>query len=422
MNAATHALATPRVRWTWLWGFKSDLYWTLLPFWVCAGLAAILVGARNLGSTETNPVWNFTVNGRAIHLAAIVMFFYAPLVDAPHLWATIARTYADRGEWASRKRLFLWSFLWLVIGPALILAPYLLRLIVPGLPAGAETITWVAWSNFFTFYALFHINKQHWGFISLYKRKNDDIADPLENRADSFFFFSAIWLPFAAYVTAPWYLDFDHKPVVGTAIPMFGTTSGAILHASCHVAFVCVCVAYVSFQLVRWRAGLPRNGPKLLYLATVIPLYYVAFAIHPLVAGFWVLITGVGHCAQYHRIVWAYGTSKYAGKTKPERSLPSAIFESPWLYAALGIAFGIVMLQGPGVGVAERFGARLFGLASIRHALGLDDPSQGFTLGAQMAAAFVGGVRLHHFYVDSKIWRVSKSAALAKNLALRPTD
>jgi hypothetical protein len=58
----------------------------------------------------------------------------------------------------------------------------------------------------------------------------------------------------------------------------------------------------------------------------------------------------------------------------------------------------------------------------LRDALGLGEGSQGFTLGAQVAAAFVGGVRLHHFYVDSKIWRVSKSAALAKNLAVQPAS
>ena len=40
----------------------------------------------------------------------------------------------------------------------------------------------------------------------------------------------------------------------------------------------------------------------------------------------------------------------------------------------------------------------------------------GIALGVKVVAAFVSGVHLHHFYVDSKIWRVSKSAALAKNL------
>jgi hypothetical protein len=44
------------------------------------------------------------------------------------------------------------------------------------------------------------------------------------------------------------------------------------------------------------------------------------------------------------------------------------------------------------------------------------DRGQGLDLGLKMAAAMISGVRLHHFYVDSKIWRVSKSAALAKNL------
>ena len=34
----------------------------------------------------------------------------------------------------------------------------------------------------------------------------------------------------------------------------------------------------------------------------------------------------------------------------------------------------------------------------------------------KLMAAMISGVRLHHFYVDSKIWKVSKSPALAKNL------
>jgi hypothetical protein len=417
------APASPRVRWTWLWGLRSDVIWNLLPFWLCGVVAAVIFGARNLGGPRDNPVWNFTVGGHSVHLLSMVMVFYAPLVDAPHLWATIARTYVDPDEWTTRRRLFLLSLLWFAIGPAIILAPYALRAVFPALPAGVETAVWVAWSNFFAFYALFHINKQHWGFISLYKRKNADIADPVENRADSLFFFTAIWLPYGAMLTAPWYKDFDDKPLPGTQVPIFGTTSGALLHAACHVAFVCACVAYVAFQVTRRRAGATRNGPKLVYIATVVPLYYAAFAIHPLLASFWVLITGVGHCSQYHRVVWGYATSKYATKTGDKRSLPSTIFGNPWLYAVLGVVFGIVTLQGEiGGRVAAHLVARVFATDFFSHAFSLGGSADSMSLGVKVAAAFVGAVRLHHFYVDSKIWRVSKSAALAKNLAVQPAS
>jgi hypothetical protein len=46
------------------------------------------------------------------------------------------------------------------------------------------------------------------------------------------------------------------------------------------------------------------------------------------------------------------------------------------------------------------------------------DPAKGNWLGIQLIAAMVSGVRLHHFYVDSKIWKVSKSKALAKDLSV----
>jgi hypothetical protein len=419
MVSATSAAVLPRVRWCWLWNAKADVVWNLLPFWACLAGAVLLFGARNLGDVTHNPLMNFDFRGREVHLMVVALYFYGPLVDAPHLWATVARTYTDREEWAARRRLFVMSLLWFVVGPAFLVFPYIVRWLVPSAPPGLENAFWLVWSNFFMFYALFHINKQHWGFISLYKRKNGDTADPVENRADKWFFYVAIWTPYAAMMSAPWYRDFDGQPVLGSTLPLFGTTLGAVVHAACHATFVAACIAYVGFQAERWSRGATRNGPKLTYLATIIPLNYLAFAVHPLLAALWVMITGLGHCAQYHRVVWAYGASKYAGKRSEGggRSLPSAIFESPWLYAALGIAFGLVTMQGPGSGAFKHAAASLLQAGFFSHLFSLDS-QHGLDLGTKMAAAFVGGVRLHHFYVDSKIWRVSKSAALAKNLSV----
>ena len=42
----------------------------------------------------------------------------------------------------------------------------------------------------------------------------------------------------------------------------------------------------------------------------------------------------------------------------------------------------------------------------------------GVTLGTKICAALISGVRMHHFYVDSKIWRVSRQANVARNLGV----
>src|ERR1700752_4159022 len=43
---------------------------------------------------------------------------WAILIDAPHVFGTFSRTYFDKSEWKTRKRLMLGSLLFFVIGPA----------------------------------------------------------------------------------------------------------------------------------------------------------------------------------------------------------------------------------------------------------------------------------------------------------------
>jgi hypothetical protein len=416
MVTASPVVLLPRVRWTWLWGTKDDIGWNFAPFWAGLLLAGVLFAARDLGGVGDNPVWNFQLFGHPLNIAAILLYLYSPLVDAPHLWATIARTYTDPEEWAQRRRLFLGSLGWFLIGPVVIALPYVLHATV-GFPEGKEPIAWLLWTRFFELYALHHIAKQHWGFISLYKRKNADLADATENRVDAVFFRVVIWLPYFSMLSAPWYRDFDNAPFRFLMQPIAGSTLGSYLHQACNLSLLVLCFAYAAFQIERFRRGKARNGPKLAYIATIIPLYFVAFCVHPLLAMFWVIITGTGHCAQYHRVVWAYGKSKYADNAQGP-GLPTRIFRSVWLYIALGILYGIIGLQGPtGVAIQRHVAAFLQG-SVLQRAFAYLDQNSLLDLAGRMTAALAGGLRLHHFYVDSKIWRVSKSAALAKNLSV----
>ena len=416
MTAATSDAFVPRVRWSWLWAPRTDLLWNLLPFWLGFVLAGALYATRGTGPSAEDPAWTFSIAGRTVSVMAVMIYFYGPLVDAPHLWATIARTYTDPGEWATRRRLLLGSLAIFLVGPAVILLPYALRALV-ALPAGAETLGWQLWSWVLSFYVIFHINRQHWGFVALYRRKNGEIGSPAEDRWDRVFFQIAIWLPYFAMLTAPWYLQVQNQPIAAMQIAVGPTTLGAILYTACHVAFLGICAAYALFQVMQWRRGITRNGPKLVYIATILSLYYVTFALHPRLAAFWVLITSTGHCAQYHAVVWAYGRKKYvADESSKQRGWPAAIFGNLWLYIVFGLVFGLLTMQGPGAGLFKRTIAHVLESGVFSWAFAFLDPKQGLDLGLKVAAALVAGVRIHHFYVDSKIWRVGKSPALAKNL------
>lgn len=409
MTTSTTGLQTsgsPRVRWSWLWSPRQDFAFNLMPFFLGYVLLAALFLTRQSGVGD-DPQWTANFGGKTFDLMIIAAMLYGPLVDGPHLWATIARTYTDTKEWAQRRMLFITSLLAFAVGPVIILIPYMINMIVP-LPKQMLDWGWIAWTLFFTLYVIHHINQQHWGFVALYKRKNGE-TDTRERRIDQVYFLTALWTPYIAMVTAPW-SDPAHA---GTGISL---TSEYVFDA-CHVIFIAATIGYLYHQVQLWRRGEVLNGPKLLYMATIIPLYYLTFAIDSRFAAFWILITGTGHCAQYHGVVWAYGEKRYAKADASEkRGLPHMIFSNAWLYIVLGIVFALVTLQGPGAHRVESVVAGWLQTSVFANIFAFLDPEKGNWLGIQLVAAFISGVRLHHFYVDSKIWKVSKNQGLAKNL------
>src|SRR6476659_5141603 len=109
---------------------------------------------------------------------------WAILIDAPHVFGTFSRTYFDKSEWKSRKRLMLGSLLFFVIGPVLVL-----------LGAGF-TFFFVA-----ALWAYYHLVKQHYGFMVLYKKKNNDLA-PVDNALDRWLLMFAFNYPFVQFIAS----------------------------------------------------------------------------------------------------------------------------------------------------------------------------------------------------------------------------
>src|SRR6218665_3501548 len=101
---------TGRVRWSWLWSSRRDCAFDLLPFLLGYVLLAALFLTRQ-GCEGNDPHWVASFGGKTFDIMIIAAMLYGPLVDGPHIWATIARTYTDTKEWAARRMLFLTSLL-----------------------------------------------------------------------------------------------------------------------------------------------------------------------------------------------------------------------------------------------------------------------------------------------------------------------
>src|SRR5436190_5709129 len=107
---------------------------------------------------------------------------WAILIDAPHVFGTFSRTYFDRAERKNRARLLWGSLLFFAIGPVMVLA------------GAGFVFLFVA-----ALWAYYHLVKQHYGFMVLYKKKNCDLAR-IDNVLDRLLLLFAFNYPFVEFI------------------------------------------------------------------------------------------------------------------------------------------------------------------------------------------------------------------------------
>src|SRR6266404_4502576 len=210
---------------------------------------------------------------------------WAILIDAPHVFGTLSRTYFDTSEWNTRKRLMLGSLLFFVVGPAMVLLGF------------GFTFFFLA-----ALWAYYHLVKQHYGFMVLYKKKNNDLA-PVDNALDRLLLLFAFNYPFVAFIA--------RDPEAMTHVPAslrFGVSGLAtILLAGTIILFV----AWLLRQIQRFVSGEALDVPKYLLLAAAIPMHWIVLLTpmpnKPIAI---VAILTIYHNLQYHRLIW-FHNQKY---------------------------------------------------------------------------------------------------------------
>ena len=288
-------------------------------------------------------------------------WFWSVGFDGTHIFATASRTYFDREARARHRGLLFGSLIvFFALGPAMVLAG------------------WQGWLYLLVgTWAYYHVIRQHYGFMVLYKVKNHELRS-LDNFLDR-------WFLGVMTIVPPFRRFFVHHPEelgVPFRLPWLETPLWILAAATAAV--------YLGRQWLRRRAGEAPNVPKFLLLGAVIPLHWLTFAFMSWQAA--VPTVTIVHNLQYHAIVWFHNRNRYGGDAGGERHgrIPAAVSRSLLAYLAMALVFS-ALYRIPG-----------------------------FALGraSNLAFGFFCGFGLTHYYLDSRIWRVRHDPDLRQALAL----
>ena len=336
---------------------------------------------------------------------------WAILIDAPHVFGTFSRTYFDRTERQNRGRLLWGSLLFFAIGPLMVYAGL-------GLVFFFLAALW----------AYYHLVKQHYGFMVLYKKKNSDLA-PVDNALDRLFLLFAFNYPFVAFIA--------RDPEAMKRVPAVLQSGVNGLATILLLATVVMGIAWLGRQIQRAVSGEALNVPKYLLLAAAVPMHWIVLLTpmpHKPIAI--VAILTIYHNLQYHRLIWFHNkkyvrtgsvndrsssdrgsrdrgssnrgsspTVKEGSATALRQKYGAAELISRRLlyYIAFGILFGLIY-QGP---------RQMLGYIALKNS---DGGIRETSFATQLGISFLWGYAFIHYYLDSKIWRVRRDPAVGKAL------
>ncbi len=332
----------PRFRANWLISPREDLTW--------------FIGSALVGYLAVVLMWA----GFPILPLQFVWFFG---IDGPQVMATITRTYFDKAE----RRKLGW-FLW-ILAPLLLVGPVMALL-------GKVAVFYLAafcWQQF-------HVTKQHFGLMMLYRAKNRERGD-LDRKLDRWFLLSSLFIPLGLFLLRT-------QPRVQVVPGMSWLKVAALL------GYGVLGGAWLLRQGQKLRSGAEMNWPKVALMTGVVPLQWLALAFGARFGPEGVLQAaiplGLFHGLQYHRLMWFHNRNRYSAPEARKRNGLAAVLASKlsfYLAAAMGLHFLLTFLP-----------QALFPYQTVQAAM--------------------WGIPFTHFCLDARIWHVRKDKELAAALQM----
>lgn len=319
---------------------------------------------------------------------AVIYLSYAWFADGEHTLATYARLWGDGARHAA---LFFASLLFFVLGPLLLLGSAVANRALPTVPL--EAVVTGVFIVVFQLWGFFHINRQHFGFYGMYRRREGGSV----TRSEWWLVHVLLFLPLGLLLTHP---ELATLPGMPANLADWSATF-AKGRALVQVALLVLSALWLAREISQRSLFRARS----LLLATAVGMHVLVFSDLRLAACMTPII-GLGHCAQYHFIVYRHGRGQAA---------PAAIFRSPlWFYGTL-LLLSFCLYRGPLTewafwALGEHGTTTTFTALQHPEALGL---------GQRLFGLMLMGWGLQHYFLDGLIWRRKREprAAIALGAA-----
>lgn len=395
----------------WIFSKKQDAFWVIGS---CMAGFLIIGLYYLLKSFEVGE--NYSI--------LIIYLIWAILFDGTHAFATYTRTYFDKEFYSKNKRVLKKSFYVFLVGPIFILYNYLLSKDI-----NQTSIAFIVFNRFAICYAYYHLIRQHWGFVVIYRKKNNEndlktkLLDNVLLLSGTFFpflyhqsrdiqkihlsesilieigewktfnvcLFITGWVLFVLYNITIKKKYYDLKIIsivmVISSIIIYillytGLRQG--LHLFSLFALTLFLTALIRYVYLWLRKGLKisNNYPKWIFLFTVIVTYNIILYIKVPIL---ILIASVTifHNIQYHKIINYHNKKKYFNYSK--HGISVLLTQKLSLLVVFSIIFSLCI-----------YIPRIASNVIVGH-----------LLINYLLSGFFWGVALHHYYLDSIIWRIS---------------
>jgi hypothetical protein len=325
---------------------------------VGACLSAILFAADRLGSGFL-----------------ILAVLFAIVADFPHVAQTYVRLALNGDEWSRFRREAVVSF----IGLAAV-----------GVACVATSRYWIV-AMMWVYWQPYHVMKQHFGVTNLYARKQGGTFD---RRTVKVLLFAGCLAPVSFFVLKHG-IHFGVYRLGDTRLPFSGLRVPSppldwAVPAGLYLLALLAAGAFVRQQLSARRDGKGLVPVALAQLALALVTYNLAYL---LVSDLYavILIATAVHSVQYHVLSWRLSTSR-----QQSRCRPAALLQP--IAARRGMTLGAAAL------LPVLVAAGLLGAGSE----------------LVVAGAIPALITIHHFYLDSIMWKRDRNPDLGFQLGMAP--
>lgn len=326
-------------------------------------------------------------------LGAVAIWFWWNIVfDSPHFYATYVRTFFDSKQFKQKKLLFGSSFIFFLIGPGVIA----ISLYFKSLSSFNERLPFVIFVSLFNLWAYWHLVRQHFGLIVLYRKKAEEKTGFLVDKW-TFHLLMASSLVFYAVSHSETAMQFQFLEKI---ITLDHVKDLSVITAG--VSFL----IFASWQLQSWLKKNIINVPKcfLFIAASGLHLFVCMSKLSltmPLIV--FIPVLGVFHNVQYQALVWFYSQKSYHTSEK-QGGYSKFLTKNLSLYIGIGIVVSFLLHHANCF-----FGAYSCWFSEPNYNQILDSS---FIWG-DLLFSFVLGVPMQHYFLDQNIWKFSKDNFLS---------